>query len=114
MRRWIILIFLLLIILAVSGCQTFSFYRQAIAGQYEIFFVFTPNANRATNVPVTIAVEGQAAKAVTVNQQTTDNDGLASLGKFQLPKGTGTSVTISNTGTDGYVVVDGLQIVAVK
>ena len=36
MRRWLILGGLLLAVVAVSGCQTFSFYRQAIGGQYEI------------------------------------------------------------------------------
>ena len=36
MRRWLILGGLLLAVVAVSGCQNFNFYRQAIGGQYEI------------------------------------------------------------------------------
>src|SRR2546423_1844139 len=35
-RRWIIFGSLVLVVVALSGCQTFSFYRQAVAGQYEI------------------------------------------------------------------------------
>lgn len=83
------------------------------AGNYEIFFVFTPNGNRAGNVPVTVTINGQEAKSVAVNQKP-PGDGIVSLGKFTLPKGAATVVTISNKGTDGYVVVDGVQIVAVK
>ena len=84
------------------------------AGDYEIFFVFTPNPNRASNVPVTVTIEGKTAKTLTVNQQLTTGNGLVSLGKFTLPKGAATAVTISNKDTDGFVVVDGLQVVPVN
>lgn len=83
------------------------------AGDYEIFFVFTPNGNRADNVPVKISINGQEVKSLNVNQKP-PGDGLFSLGKFSLPKGTGTTVTISNQDTNGYVVVDGVQIVKAK
>ena len=83
------------------------------AGEYEIFFVFTPNVNRASNVPVTVTIDGKEAKTLAVNQKP-PGDGIVSLGKFTLGKGTPATVTISNKGTDGYVVVDGLQIVPVK
>jgi predicted aminopeptidase len=36
-RRWIVVVALLLVVTAVCGCQTVSFYKQAIAGQYELF-----------------------------------------------------------------------------
>ena len=35
-RRWLLGSLLILAVLVVSGCQTFSFYRQAIRGQYQI------------------------------------------------------------------------------
>jgi predicted aminopeptidase len=35
-RRWLLGSLLILVVLVVSGCQTFSFYRQAIQGQYQI------------------------------------------------------------------------------
>ena len=85
----------------------------AEAGEYELFFVFTPNGNRASNVPVTINIGGQEVKTLMVNQKP-PGEGLVSLGKFQLPKGMAATVTVSNRGTDGYVVVDGLQVVLVK
>lgn len=80
------------------------------AGDYEVFFVFTPNLNRADNVPVTITINGQDMKTVTVNQKP-PGEGLFSLGKLTLPKGTGLTVTVSNKDTNGYVVVDGVQVV---
>jgi hypothetical protein len=77
------------------------------AGEYEIIFLFPPNANRATNVPVTVEVEGKATEIKVNERQSTD--GAVSLGKFALPKGKSTTIRLTNAGTDGYVVADGLQ-----
>jgi hypothetical protein len=77
--------------------------------EYEIVLHFPPNSNRATNVPVTIEVSGAAARTIKVNQQ--DKSGRASLGRFQLPRGKGIAITISNTDTDGHVIADGVQLV---
>src|SRR5215475_15338564 len=35
-RKWLVAVSLGVVLLALSGCQTLSFYRQAIAGQYEL------------------------------------------------------------------------------
>ena len=75
--------------------------------------------NRATNVPVTVSIVGLPQATVkdekrTVNQRQAKQGNFASLGKFHLPKGQGTSVIISNLGTKGYVVVDGIQFVPAK
>ncbi len=78
------------------------------AGEYEIIFHFPPNANRATNVPVTVEIAGQATE-VKVDERNPKNTGAVSLGKFSLPKGKGIFVRLSNAGTDGYVVADGVQ-----
>ena len=40
--------------------------------------------------------------------------GWISLGKFALPKGKQTTVTLSNKDTDGYVIADGVQFLPVK
>ena len=84
------------------------------AGEYEIILISSPHANRASNVPVAISVQGRELKTVKVNQRVTSHNGFASLGKYKLPKGKLTSVTISNKDTDGYVVADGVQFVPVK
>src|SRR6266699_5283033 len=36
-RKWLLLGALALVVVAVSGCQTISFYSQALRGQYQIF-----------------------------------------------------------------------------
>ena len=69
---------------------------------------------RATNVPVEIWINGKLAKTVKINQRLDSNNGFATLGKYTLPAGRKTSVTVSNKGTDGYVVADGVQFVPVK
>ena len=76
-------------------------------GDYEIIMHFPPNPNRATNVPVTISIAG-IATTVKVNEQ--EKSGAQSLGKFALPKGRATTITLSNAGTDGHVVADGVQL----
>ena len=78
------------------------------AGRYEIILHFPPNANRAKNAPVTVAIAGGESTVVPVNEQ--EKSGQQTLGKFALPVGKGTTITLTNTGTDGYVVADGVQL----
>ncbi len=81
------------------------------AGRYEIILFAQPTGNRAPSVPVTISVAGKPDQTVRVNQQDVKSQARYSLGRFDLPKGKGTTVTVSNTETKGVVVVDGLQVV---
>jgi FAD dependent oxidoreductase len=77
------------------------------AGEYEVRIAYSPNANRATNVPVTITHAGGTAK-VKVNQRKTPpvSETFASLGTFSFEKGKSGRVVITNEGVDGYVVID--------
>ena len=86
------------------------------AGEYQLFLISTPNANRASKVPVSVSVSNSVSPVInewttTVNQKT---NAVLAIGKYKLPKGRDTRVKISNMGTDGFVVVDGLQLVPVK
>jgi hypothetical protein len=83
------------------------------AGQYEIRLSYVPYQNRASNTPVTIATPA-GSKTIRVNQQQTPEiDGLFHcLGRFELPAGRQTSIVVENAGTDGYVVVDAVQLIA--
>ena len=86
------------------------------AGEYRLFLISTPNANRASKVPVSVSVSNSVSPAITewtttVNQKT---NAVLAIGKYKLPKGRDTRVKVSNIGTDGFVVVDGLQLVPVK
>jgi hypothetical protein len=84
------------------------------AGEYEIRISNVPNPNRASNTPVTLSVEGGPAKTFTVNQKTAGKDGWTVLGRYRLPKGRLTTLTISNKDTDGHVIADGVQFLPVK
>jgi hypothetical protein len=83
----------------------------AKAGTYEVRLAYTPLKNRATNVPVTVTTP-RGSKTVQVNERQAPEVGglFHSLGKFDLDAGDATSIVISNAGTDGYVVVDAVQI----
>jgi hypothetical protein len=77
------------------------------AGKYEVRMSYSPNPNRATNVPVTITHAGGTA-TVKVNEQRrpTIAEAFVSLGTFEFEKGKSAKVVISNGGVDGYVVID--------
>jgi len=82
------------------------------SGEYELVLISTPNANRASNVPVTVSIVGNPGrtiqeKVVRVNERSASTH---SLGRFELPRGQATKVIVSNRDTDGFVVVDGLQV----
>jgi hypothetical protein len=79
-------------------------------GSYEVRVAYTPNANRATNVPMTV-FSSEGEKTARVNEREKPGpDGFASLGSFRFDQSA--TVVISNAGADGYVVVDAVQIVA--
>jgi hypothetical protein len=75
-------------------------------GTYDVRLAYTPNPNRATNVPVTIG-----AKVVLLNQRKAPDveKVFASLGAHEF--GATAVVEVSNEGTDGFVVVDAVQLV---
>ncbi len=80
-------------------------------GEYEIFLIAPSNPNRATNVPVMIESKSFEKKSIIVDLRAEEERFFHSVGRFRLPKGTVT-VTILNRETDGYVVVDGIQLLA--
>ena len=77
---------------------------------YEVRVSYTPHANRATNVPVTVTHAG-GESSFRLNQRLKPGaDGVFhSLGTFRFEKGKKASVTIGNLGTDGHVIIDAVQ-----
>jgi hypothetical protein len=97
---------------AAKGSKTARFVATLPqAGHYEVRLAYTPNANRATNVPVSIEHAAGTANVV-VNQQTAPTvAGLFTvLGDYDF--GATGAVEVSTTGTNGYVLVDAVQFVA--
>jgi len=90
---------------------TFS-WKVKEPGQYEVIVTYSTNPNRATNVPVTI-VDAEGKHTVRVNQRKKAPSGdMKSLGTYRFEKEG--SLTISTEGTDGYVIVDAVQILSLK
>jgi hypothetical protein len=79
-------------------------------GNYEVRLAYSASSNRATNVPVTV-VHANGKKTLMIDQRKTPPiDGLwISLGVFAFDKGKAGSVTITNAGVDGHVIIDAVQ-----
>jgi len=76
-------------------------------GRYEVQVAYTPNQNRATNVPVTITGAGKPL-SFTINQRETPNRGVFhSLGITALNGAV--MVELGNRGTDGHVIADAVR-----
>ncbi len=82
--------------------------RLPVPGSYELRIAYSPNANRASNVPVVVHHLG-GAEEVRVDQRTRPAIGgvWTSLGRFEF--GTDAQVEIRTDGTDGYVIADAVQ-----
>jgi hypothetical protein len=65
-------------------------------------------------VPVSVATPNEQMRSLKINQRDGRNEGAVSLGKATLPTGRPVTVAISNKGTDGHVVCDGVQFSRVK
>jgi hypothetical protein len=85
------------------------------AGRYEVRLAYSPNPNRATNVPVTVH-GSEGTKTVKINQRQVPpiDKTFISLGRYTFEAGKRGYVQISNAGTDGHVIVDAVQFVPVN
>jgi hypothetical protein len=81
-------------------------------GLYDVRVAYTPNPNRATNVPVTIQHADGSSQATLNERAAPEIDKMfQSVGKYKF--GSQAVVAISNAGTNGYVVIDAVQLVPV-
>jgi hypothetical protein len=84
------------------------------AGNYAVRLAYPPNNNRASNARVVVS-HADGEKVVTVDQKKAPSHELFhELGVFEFPSGATATVTLSNEGSDGYVVVDAVQWVEVE
>ncbi|MDF1740232.1 MAG: FAD-dependent oxidoreductase [Verrucomicrobiales bacterium] len=81
-------------------------------GKYSVRASYPRNNNRASNIKVVVSHAG-GESSVTLNQKEKgSHDPFHDLGTFTFEAGATASVTISNAGTDGYVVIDAVQWLA--
>lgn len=82
-------------------------------GEYDVQVAWTRNANRATNVPVTIRhAGGQATVKLNQREAPPIERHFGSVGRYRFER-SGT-VTITNAGADGHVILDAVRWVPVK
>ena len=79
-------------------------------GNYEVRISYSAGGNRASNTVVTVDhQDGKSKFLVNQSKQPPISDLFYSLGTFRFEADNAASVTISNEGTDGHVIVDAVQ-----
>jgi hypothetical protein len=81
-------------------------------GIYELRMAYSPHETRATKVPVTIQC-GVRKTDIIVDQTLplAAGEAFRTIGSVQLDGGVETVITVSNTGTAGFVILDALQLI---
>jgi hypothetical protein len=74
------------------------------AGRYDVYLGYIPLGNRAAEVPVRVE-HADGEKSLTIDQRS-NVDGWRKLGTFRFAPDRPARVTVSNAGTDGYVLAD--------
>jgi hypothetical protein len=99
-----------------KGEQTARFTPELLKdGRYTVAIAYPVNANRASNVPVTIRHADGETKVVLDQKKKPAVDGLLQpVGTFRFTKGKAGYVEIANAGTEGYVVIDAVQWLEAK
>ena len=82
----------------------------AVSGMYDVRVAYSQNANRATNVPISIEhVDGTTSVLIKQNTGPPIDGLFLSVGKYRFEAGRPARLTISCKGTDGYVIADAVQ-----
>lgn len=92
-----------------KGEKEARFVARLKPGKYQVRIAFTPHANRATQVPVTIYhADGMAQVQVDQRRPLPEQESpWYTIGTYDF--GEQGQVTIANDGTEGYVIVDAVQ-----
>lgn len=95
-----------------DGKSTATFrFQVPKSGDYQLLMAYSAHETRATNVPVIVS-SGAREQQFTVDQTAALPSGqhFRHLGNVQLKGGVETTITVSNQGTTGFVIVDALQL----
>jgi hypothetical protein len=85
------------------------------SGEYELRMAYSAHETRAKKVPVVI-LSGEREQTLHVDQTVPLPAGQAfrSIGKCQLEGGVESTITVSNSETEGFVILDALQLTPTK
>ena len=96
-----------------ESTATFRFTAPA-AGDYELRMAYSAHPTRATKVPVQVTWGDHTTNfAVDQTQSLPEGEHFRAIGKVALPAERECTITVGNGGTNGFVIVDALQLVAV-
>jgi len=97
--------------LADGQSQAVFRYKAPKTGRYELRMAYSAHESRAKNVPV-VVISGSHEKRITVDQTQPLPGGqlFKPVGTVHLESGVETIITIDNRETDGFVIVDALQL----
>ena len=94
------------------GEKSATFETKLTPGKYEVRISYPPNANRASNVPVTVTHIGGTTRLIVNQRQPPPIDRIFHpLGEFEFVDTA--SVTVGTENTNGYVVIDAVQFLPV-
>ena len=101
---------------AGSGQATARFrFSVPKAGRYDIRMAYSAHPTRATNVPVVVESGGKTTTLrVDQTQPLTGGEPFRTIGELRLEAGIDSTITITNSETDGFVILDALQLVPSK
>lgn len=84
------------------------------AGNYEIQYAYSAGANRADMVPITISTPaGDVVRSIDQRIPPPIDQTYVSLGTFSLAPDSPQRLIVSNSGSKGHVIVDGLRLIEV-
>jgi len=88
-------------------------FRAPQSGKYELLMAYSAHETRAREIPLTVK-SGARATSVKVDQTVPLLQGklFRSIGFCQLDSDVETTITISNAGTAGFVILDAIQVLA--
>jgi hypothetical protein len=82
------------------------------AGDYSVRVSYPKNDNRASNIKVVVSHAGGETSVILNQRKVGSDDPFHDVGTFSFEGRSTASVTISNAGSDGYVVIDAVQWLA--
>jgi hypothetical protein len=85
------------------------------SGKYDVRVAYSPHPTRAKKVPVVVKSGGRTTEfQLDETQLLVRGDPFQTAGRAMLVGGEEATVTISNRGTEGFVIVDAIQVVEAK
>ena len=88
-------------------------FKASKPGKYDLRMAYSAHETRATKVPLTIESSGRTIQlTVDQTQPLPAGEAFRSIGTVELEGDT--SITVTNAGTNGFVILDGLQLIERK